>query len=398
MRVALLTNVLSPYRIPVFRDLAATPGWSLRVFVNVRTEFHWSEAYARAYERGCDELDVELSKTLTLRRRVSMHRETESAQRVETHLPLGTFKALRRFAPDVILTSELGARSAIAATCATLLKVPLVIWSYHARSAAGAVGPFQRVLRRALLSRADAVVGMGRQAREVLMSYGVPPSRIFDAPNSHDHEVLETALADVEPFAARHALRALTGARENVALVVGRLVEAKGTTALLEQWSQVPAAAREGWSLVFVGDGPLEPKIREAATAHPGEIVHLPAVAPERMAEIYAASDLLVFPSLGDPWGLVVNEAFACGLPAVCSRLAGCADDILEPGHNGWLFDPTDGTEAAQTLTEALRSRDLERMGSIARDTAKRFAPEQMAAGMRRAIVHAAAVQRRIDS
>jgi len=398
MRVALLTNVLSPYRIPVFRDLSATPDWTLRIFVNVRTEFHWADAYARAYERGCGELDVKLSKTLTLRRRVSMHRTTESAQRVETHLPLGLLKSLRRFAPDVILTSELGARSVIAATCAALLNVPLVIWSYHARSAAGAVGPWQRALRRGLLARADAVVGMGRQAREVLLSYGVPRSRIFDAPNAHDHEVLEASLAGVQPMVARHALRAVAGARENLALVVGRLVEAKGPTVLLEQWGRLPPAARADWSLLFVGDGPLEGRIREAASAHPGEILHLPAVAPERMPEIYAASDLLVFPSLGDPWGLVVNEAFACGLPAACSRLAGCADDLIEPGRNGWLFDPTDEVETLQTLTEALRSQDLERMGTIARDTAKRFTPEQMAAGMRRAIVHAAAGQRNRDA
>ena len=112
------------------------------------------------------------------------------------------------------------------------------------------------------------------------------------------------------------------------------------------------------------------------------------------MAELDRAADLLVFPSLGDPWGLVVNEAFACGLPVVCSRLAGCADDLLEPGRNGWLFDPTDPTDAVQVLTEALRSRDLETMGAHACDTVKRFGPETMAEGFRQAILHATAPTR----
>lgn len=391
MRVALLTNVLSPYRLPVFRDLAATPGWSLRVFVCARTEIHWTDAYARAYERGCQDLDVEHPRTLTLKRRVSMNADTASTQQIETHLPLGIPAALRRFRPDVIVASELGPRCAIGAATAAWMKIPLVIWSYHSRSAADAVGPLQRAWRRALLGRARSVVGMGRQAREVLLGYGVPPSRIFDAPNAHDHETLETALAEVEPIAARHALRAATGVRGNIALVVGRLVEAKGTLGLLDQWSRVPAGARTDWSLVFVGDGPLAESVREAARRSPGEIVHCPAVAPERTAELYAASDLLVFPSLGDPWGLVVNEALACGVPALCSRLAGCADDLIEPGRNGWLYDPTDPTDAVQMLTEALRSRDLERMGARAWDTAKQFGTESMADGFRRAISHAVA-------
>jgi glycosyltransferase involved in cell wall biosynthesis len=393
MRVALLTNVLSPYRLPVFRELAHTPGWSLRVFVCTRSELHWADAHARAYEDGRRELDVCHPRTLTLTRRISLNADTAARQRIETHWPIGLPGALRRFRPDVIVASELGPRCAIGAAAAAWLGIPLVIWSYHSRSAARAVPPLQRAWRRALLRRARAVVGMGRQAREVLIGYGVPPSRIFDAPNAHDHETLERALAEVEPFAAHHALRATTGAREHVALVVGRLVEAKGAHALLDHWLAVPAAARSDWSLVFVGDGPLEERVRQAAREHPGEIAHCPAVAPEGMAMLYAASDLLVFPSLGDPWGLAVNEALACGLPVVCSRLAGCADDLIEPGRNGWLYDPTDASDAARMLTEALRSRERERMGVRARETGKRFGAEAMAEGFRDAIRCAAEAQ-----
>lgn len=398
MRVALLTNVLSPYRLPVFRELASTPDVSLRVFVCTRSELHWAEAQARAYEDGCRQLAVERPRTLTVTRRISLNADAASRQRVETHWPVGLPGSLRRFRPDVIVASELGPRCAIGALTAAWLGVPLVIWSYHSRSAARTVGRLQRAWRRALLARADAVVGMGRQAREVLMGYGVPPSRIFDAPNAHDPAMLDAALVDLEPLAARHALRAAAGARERVALVAGRLVEAKGAHLLLEHWRSVPAAARADWTLLFVGDGPLAAQVREAARAHPGEIVHQPAVATERMAALYAAADLMVFPSLGDPWGLAVNEALACGLPVLCSRHAGCADDLIEPGRNGWLYDPTDPSGAARMLTEALRSHELASLGTRARETVKRFGPDTMADGFRRAIEHATAAQRRSEA
>ncbi len=107
------------------------------------------------------------------------------------------------------------------------------------------------------------------------------------------------------------------------------------------------------------------------------------------MAEFYAAADLLVFPSLGDPWGLVVNEALACGVPVLCSRLAGCADDLIRPGENGWRFDPLDADDFSRALAGALSCPDRERMGQRACEVAKRFTPECMANGMRRAIAHA---------
>jgi glycosyltransferase involved in cell wall biosynthesis len=274
--------------------------------------------------------------------------------------------------------------------------VPLVLWSYHARVSAEAAGGARRGLRRRLLARADAVVGMGRQAREVLLAHGVPDARIFDAPNAHDAQGYEDALAGAEPLIVRHALRGAARARENVALVAGRLVPVKGILPLLAAWARVPESLRAGWTLCFVGDGPLLPAVRDAARARPGEIAHLPTLPAAEMPAIHAAADLHIFASLGDSWGLVVNEALACGVPVLCSRLAGCADDLIEPGRNGWLFDPTDMEGSVRALCTALACDALPRMGARARDTAKHFGPEAMAAGLRRAIEFAAA--RRVAS
>ncbi len=112
------------------------------------------------------------------------------------------------------------------------------------------------------------------------------------------------------------------------------------------------------------------------------------------MPEIYAAADLLVFPSLGDAWGLVVNEAQTAGLPVVCSELAGCVEDLVEPGRTGWRFDPTDPAAASRVLEASLGSDALGRMGTLARDSAKRCSPEAMAGGLRRAIRYAASRRR----
>jgi glycosyltransferase involved in cell wall biosynthesis len=364
MRVALLTNILTPYRLPVYRDLAATPGWQLRVMLCATDDPSWQRAYEGAYEAGRDALDLEIVAGASLRRRVRTHRDRASQQWATLHVPWGVFGALRRFAPDVVVTSELGARSAFAAAWAALHRVPLVIWSYHARSAAAAVGPLRRAWRRALLARADAVVGMGVQAREVLRGLGVPDARLFDAPNAHDR----------------------------IALVAGRLEESKGVLPLLDAWRALSERERADWTLLFVGDGPLAGAVDDARRAcGAAAIARMPALRPDALAAAYAACDLLVFASLGDPWGLVVNEAMACGLPVLCSKLAGCADDLITPGETGWLCDPTDPAQLRAALAHALADPARDRIAARARDTAKRFGPATLAGGLRRAILRAAA-------
>jgi glycosyltransferase involved in cell wall biosynthesis len=376
MRVALVTNILPAYRVPVFRALAATPGWQLRVFL--------SSGSACPENPG---FDVELVKGFCFERRIASRGRGSVAQVVTAHLPWGLPGALLRFQPDVVISGELGWRTLLALALCRLIGAQLVIWSYHSKTGVTSAGPVLRAVRRRLLASAGAVIGMGRQARETLVALGVPPARLFDAPNAHDHDAFLLARERVEPESVRRALAEGLGCRDRIALVAGRLVPMKGIAPLLAAWERLPEKIRDDWTLLFVGSGPLESMIDEASAAEPdGAIVHVPEVERLELVDYYAAARLLVFASLADPWGLVVNEAFACGLPVLCSRHAGCADDLLRPGENGWLFDPTEPAEFVSALEQALSTPDLERLARGARDTAERFRPEAMAAGMRKAV------------
>jgi glycosyltransferase involved in cell wall biosynthesis len=378
VRVALVTNIVPPYRVPVFRRLAETPGWRLRVFTSAETEFD------RGWSADAGDLDVARV------RGVSRVRNGRTL-----HVPLGLPLALRRFRPDVVVSGETGPRTWLAWLYCRAARVPLVVWSYPSRAEARSVRGWRRRARRFLLARARAVIGMGAQAREALAAWGVPAERIHDAPNAHDAEGLRKALAAVDPDAARRALRAGLGCRENVALYAGRLRESKGVAALLEAWDLVAPELRAEWSLLVLGSGPLEPAVREAARAHArGEIVALRAVPATEVAAFYAGADLLVLPSLDEPWGLVANEALAAGLPVCGSRLAGCADDLVLEGETGWVFDPRVPEDFAAALGRALASRERARLGARGRQHAARFGPEAMAAGMRRAINAALAPRR----
>jgi glycosyltransferase involved in cell wall biosynthesis len=378
LRVALATNIVPPYRVPVFRRLAETPGWRLRIFASAATE------PGRSWTADPGGLDV-----------VRVRGVSRAHGRRTLHVPLGLPLALRRFRPHVVVSGETGARTWLALLYCRLARVPLVLWTYPSRAESRRARGLRLRLRRALLSRACRVIGMGAQARETLAAWGVPPERIHDAPNAHDAEGLREALSAVEREAARLALRAGFGCRDRVALFVGRLVPSKGVAELLDAWEALAPGLREGWTLLLLGSGPFEERVRRAAEARArGEIVHVRAVPPAEVAAFYAGADLLVLPSLEEPWGLVVNEALAAGLPVCCSRLAGCADELVREGETGFLFDPRVAEDFAAALRRALDCPDRGRLGAEGRRLAARFGPDAMAEGMRHAILGAVAASR----
>ena len=93
--------------------------------------------------------------------------------------------------------------------------------------------------------------------------------------------------------------------------------------------------------LVIAGEGAARADLsRVAKDIEPGQVQFPGFVQREELSSYYALADAFVFPSHTDPWGLVVNEAMACGLPVISSDAAGCTADLVKDGCNGWSSAP----------------------------------------------------------
>src|SRR6266404_3368904 len=87
-----------------------------------------------------------------------------------------------------------------------------------------------------------------------------------------------------------------------------------------------------------------------------------------RLPEFYAASDVLVFPSEHEPYGLPVNEAMICGVPVIASDRVGAAQDLIREGETGFTYPCGDVDRLATILREILVADALrQRMGEAAR-------------------------------
>ena len=163
-------------------------------------------------------------------------------------------------------------------------------------------------------------------------------------------------------------------------LYVGRLAAEKNVSMLLASWRHYRAAGGT-WPLVLVGDGPEAASLKATAAASQfaGDVVFPGLKASQELLPSYAFAGCFVLPSSREPWGLVVNEAMASGLPVLVSEACGCGPDLVGQGLNGFFFSPSDGATLTSLLhkMEQMPSEDRERMGQRSSEIVAHFSPER---------------------
>ncbi len=234
---------------------------------------------------------------------------------------------------------------------------------------------WKELAKRAMFRSASGVAVVGQEGAAYARALGSSPERIYrvDHVLDVDRFIAKSAAAD------RDAIRARLGLRGTTFVYVGRLWWGKGLDTLLGAYSTLEAG--DGASLLIVGSGPEEERLR-AATLERGlvNVVFAGFHQQQELPELYAAGDVFVFPTLGDPWGLVVEEAMASGLPVVSTRSAGEINERISEGETGWVVPPAD----TAALTERMRvfvddpSR-AQLMGAAARESVRWRTPERWA-------------------
>ena len=194
-----------------------------------------------------------------------------------------------------------------------------------------------------LLRLFDAALYVGRRSRAYYAHYGYPPDRLFFSPHCVDAAWFGARATPQERLRLR-ALREIAP-QTTVLLFAGKLVPFKRPVDLV--LAAARCATRAGKAEVMVaGSGDLGPSLERAATSCRVRLHLLGFRNQTEMPAVYAAADCLVLPSDGrESWGLVANEALACGRPIVVSSACGCAPDLAGDGNVGRTF-PTGNPEA----------------------------------------------------
>lgn len=230
---------------------------------------------------------------------------------------------------------------------------------------------------RSVLRRFDGFLYVGRLNRDYLLHYGARPDRLFFSPHCVDNGAFRQ-----RSDAARQQLGSTVHdpSRARRILFVGKLVDGKRPLDVLQAALQVRARGVDV-EVAFAGSGELQGTL-EAAAAAAGLRVHLHGfVNQSKMPALYASADVIVVPSAGETWGLVVNEAMACGIPAVVSDAVGCGPDLIEQGATGAIFPLGNITAMASGIQEVL-AFDPKRTQRALSERMETYSPERAAQGI----------------
>jgi glycosyltransferase involved in cell wall biosynthesis len=239
--------------------------------------------------------------------------------------------------------------------------------------------PVKDAIRRFLFAHVDVIETPGAEGKEFAVRCGAKEERIFFATQTVDIPHFRTGAADVRP--QRDKLRVELGLSGTTFIYVGRLWWGKGINYLLDAFEHVQQQRGEEVSLLLLGDGEEENKLRQACTERGiRNVVFAGFKQKPDLPRYYALADVFVFPTLGDPYGLVVDEAMACSLPVVSTNAAGEIFDRIDEGVNGYIVPSEDSSALADCMMQFVDKPELcQEMGGISAQKIVGHTPEQWA-------------------
>ncbi|MBX8465570.1 glycosyltransferase [Deinococcus sp. RIT780] len=357
MRVVIVTNIASPYRIPTWGEVAKRVE---RLTVLLCNEMDSNRIW-KLPESTEFEIKVLKGKSIYL-------------NKFDTgfYLNRSILSDLIRLKPEAIVLGGYESPTYLMTIIyARLTKTPLILWwgshalSQHIRN------PLFSFIKQKIFRYFDAFVTYGSLASESLAQNGVSRGKIVTSVNTVNTSIFFND-------GSRHKSGAIRF------LFVGQLIDRKGILDLVDAFKDI-----ENAELYIIGHGELELQVNRLISKMPN-IHYIGKTGSEStLAEYYRKFDCLVVPSKREVWGLVVNEAMLSGLPVIASDRVGAAYDLVlrAPTFAGLIYEHSSKDSLINSIELV---KNLYREGKIANseiaEWASRFSPEGYAEDIIRAI------------
>lgn len=348
MKLCILTNILAPYRLPLFEEI----------------------------RKRVEQLDVVLMAGKEKNRQWQIGKyqfKTHQLPGIHFKLPGQPFSIhvnyavsgiLKQINPDVLISGGFApANIATFRCCRKLGKKHLVWGELHDQDRN--TSQWRRFIRRKLISGSDGAIASSGKAKEILNFYGLPEEKILTS----------VMPIDVDSYAAKaDAFRLSSGYTElrdryagPILLSIGRLTDSKGYWELFKIYQKI-LLENSAVNLLILGDGPNRSNYEDYCHSNRlNNVRFLGFQQPEKLIQYLAVADLFIFHSLRDPFGAVVSEAMAAGTAVVSSIHGGVTADLVIDGENGFTIDPCNIEETASVIIGALNQSPDSRQQMIAK-------------------------------
>jgi glycosyltransferase involved in cell wall biosynthesis len=343
MRLAILTNILTPYRIPLYEALRRRVDDFTVLLMAEREE-------NRDWKLSPHSFKTEVLPGIHFR---------PFGYSVSLHLNHGVTSVLRRINPDIVLSGGFGPANLSAWLYCRLFGKKFIGWGEVTLRERLRFPTVQTCFRQWITSRSAGSIASSSEAAAFFVHYGAKPHTVLKAITPFDVRLFHDR---AEAFRREPSFLSMRKKYSRpILLSVGRITAMKGYSELFKIYQRILESSPEA-SLLIVGDGPDQLLYEKEARDRGWHNVHFIGFIQEAELPHYLAiSDLFIFHTLYDTFGLVLSEAMAAKLLAVSSLHAAATHDLIEEGITGFRIDPRETESAASIILRALKMTEGEK-------------------------------------
>jgi glycosyltransferase involved in cell wall biosynthesis len=376
IKVALIHNIISPYRIPVFNKLAKNKNIDLIVYFLNETakNRNWNTNY---YKKNL-KFKYEILPSINIK--------FPFIDSIEYNINPTIFLKLHREKFDVIITSGW-----VDFACQTIpffkkaFGYKFILWAGSTKNESS----FQRKLTlffvKLIIKKSDYFIPYGSESKKYLISLGANKEKIADSYNSIDVTFFRNKVKGFTTEKIKKLKRKYNiPLNKKVILYVGQFIPRKNVTLLIK----AVALINKKISLVILGSGRQKQKYIDLSQKLGVDLIIIDHLERDKIPQVYAIADLFILPSIEEVWGLVVNEAMACALPIICSDKAGCVNDLIVNKKNGNTFISGNLESLVKEINSILyNSKKLTKMGKESKKIIENITPDKVSSSIYKSIL-----------
>ncbi|MFX0208310.1 MAG: glycosyltransferase family 4 protein [Candidatus Hodarchaeota archaeon] len=372
-KIILITNIPTPYRIPLFNELREQlkrKGLGLKVVFGALG--YARRKWAVDMSQCKFEYEVLPSKNLYF---------SDSEKSCFTYS--GLYRVVSKENPSVIITNGFSIATLKLWLRSWFLRTPYIIWS-GAIVTKGRPDSFllRRIQRRIIIKRAVSFIAYGTKAKEYLISLGARADKIQIGINTTSTEFYKSETKRIHD-------NMKDGTKRKRLLYIGYITKRKRLDQLFHVVKSL-SSRRQDFVLQLVGSGPEVKNLKNLADdLNVTNLVSFEGFKQKKEILSYlAAADCFLFPSEYDIWGLVLVEAMSAGLPCISSIYAGATHDLIQEGVTGFAMDFSKTEEVVDKVNWILENPELAKQigQNASRFIAENVSIEKSAAGFVSAI------------
>lgn len=323
-KVAIITNMIAPYRIPLFNRLAKNNSIELKVF------FEYERAGDRLWgiQKNSMKFDYSILRSIPIN--FSKNK----------FFSFNTIPKLVHYKPDVIIGGMFGVTYIQALVYSCITNAKYIMWGEMTEYSERNLGPLRRNLRRLFARLSNGAIAPSTETKTYFQKLGI-------------NNIVVSLLTVDQMGKKSRQFKSLPKNKDFYSILyVGSIEKIKGVDLLLKTFEKLEKITENRVKLNIVGNEKNEPDFLrriEKFKRNPNIKFH---GFQNDLSTYYKNADIFILPSREDTFGLVVAEAMSYGLPVVCSQYAGCHKDLIF--DNGLVIDPNEVLKNAKRISELI--------------------------------------------